>query len=73
MYGRSLGGVVATHVASHFPDHIKFLFADRTFGNLKDVSVRKFVGSGTSLLFDLISFKWETDSDINFINVRLTT
>ena len=70
MYGRSLGGVVATHVAAAYPDNIHLLLADRTFGNLKDVSTRKFVGAGTSYLFDLITLQWETHNDLNFYKVR---
>ena len=34
VYGRSLGGVVASHLSATYPDIIKFLFCDRTFGNL---------------------------------------
>ena len=67
VYGRSLGGVVATHIAATFPNHISLLIADRTFGNLKNISTRKFFGFGVPFLYDLISFKWETDNDINFI------
>jgi pimeloyl-ACP methyl ester carboxylesterase len=73
MYGRSLGGVVASHVAATYPNKIDLIIADRTFGNLKDVSTRKFRGEGTSLLFDLITFKWETDNDLNYIKVILGT
>ena len=56
VYGRSLGGVVATHLAATFPRHIEFLLADRTFGSLKNISTRKFIGSGTKLLYNFISF-----------------
>ena len=42
IYGRSLGGVVATHISANYPEQISLLIADRTFGNLKDVSTRKF-------------------------------
>jgi fermentation-respiration switch protein FrsA (DUF1100 family) len=48
VYGRSLGGVVATHLAAKYQNRISFLFADRTFGNLRSISERKFLGS-TSL------------------------
>eukprot|EP00347_Sterkiella_histriomuscorum_P004596 403359863 len=53
VYGRSLGGIVASHLAAAFPNKIQFLLADRTFGSLKDVSIRKFIGKGASGLFDL--------------------
>jgi len=67
VYGRSLGGVVATHLAATFPKHVHFLMADRTFGNLKNVSTRKFIGGGSSLLFDIVTFKWETNNDMNYL------
>lgn len=56
MYGRSLGGVVASHISATYPDKISLLIADRTFGNLKDLSTRKFTGKGTQLLYDLVTF-----------------
>jgi pimeloyl-ACP methyl ester carboxylesterase len=59
VYGRSLGGICATHLAVTYPDKIELLIADRTFGNFRDISLRKFPGSGTSYLFDLITLKWE--------------
>lgn len=70
IYGRSLGGVVATHISATFPDIIHLLIADRTFGSLRDVSTRKFPGEGTRFLYDLITLKWETNSDLNFINSK---
>jgi hypothetical protein len=63
---------VATHLAANYPDKIEFLLADRTFGNLKNISTRKFLGKGTNALFDLISLKWETNNDINFLKVKST-
>jgi pimeloyl-ACP methyl ester carboxylesterase len=35
VYGRSLGGIAATHLASKFPDIIKVIIADRTFCELE--------------------------------------
>jgi alpha/beta superfamily hydrolase len=55
VYGRSLGGVVATHLANTFPDLISLVLADRTFGNLKSISRRKFPGGLSLPLFNLIS------------------
>jgi hypothetical protein len=34
------------------------------------VSTRKFTGSGTLHLYDLVTFKWETNNDINFIKAK---
>lgn len=70
IYGRSLGGVVATHLSATYPDIIQLLIADRTFGNLRDLSTRKFPGEGTKMLYDLVTLKWETDSDKNFIKAK---
>jgi pimeloyl-ACP methyl ester carboxylesterase len=70
VYGRSLGGVVATHLAATFTDIVHLLIADRTFGSLKDVSTRKFTGAGTRWLYDLITLKWESNNDLNFIKAK---
>jgi pimeloyl-ACP methyl ester carboxylesterase len=72
IYGRSLGGVVASHLAATFPEKVDFLLADRTFGTLKSISTRKFIGSGTNALYDIISMRWETNNDINFLKVNLS-
>ena len=47
VYGRSLGGVVACHMAAKYPEILSLVVADRTFGRLKAVSIRKFVGIGS--------------------------
>lgn len=43
-FGRSLGGTVVTHLASHYPEHIKFVFVDRSLGNLRTMSNQNFKG-----------------------------
>lgn len=62
---------MATHLAATFPDKFSFLLADRTFGSLKDVSIRKFIGQGASGLFDFITFQWQSNNHINYFKVRL--
>jgi homoserine acetyltransferase len=37
-FGRSLGGTCATHLAANYPEHISFLFVDRSLGTLKSMS-----------------------------------
>ena len=69
VYGRSMGGVVATHLAATFPKIICFLLADRTFGNLKTVSKRQFIGKASKVLFRMMTLDWETNNDINYYNV----
>ncbi|CDW87850.1 UNKNOWN [Stylonychia lemnae] len=71
VYGRSLGGVVACHIAATFPQKIELLMADRTFGSLKNLSLRKFVGGGTSGLFDIITFQWQSNNHVNYANVNI--
>jgi len=36
-FGRSLGGTMASHLAANYPERIKFLFIDRSLGNLMKV------------------------------------
>ena len=60
---------MSTHLSHKYPDKIQLIIADRTFGSLKDISLRKFEGFGTSFLFDLITLKWEAHNDENFLNV----
>ena len=69
LYGRSLGGIVSTHLSHKYPDKISLIIADRTFGSLKDISLRMFEGFGTSFLFDIITLKWQAHNDENFLNV----
>ena len=66
VYGRSLGGTVACHIANKYPERIKFLMGDRTFSNLRTISSRKFDGKFSENLFNLLSFKWMTNNDYNF-------
>lgn len=35
VYGRSLGGIAACHIANKYPDVIKALIVDRTFSELE--------------------------------------
>lgn len=41
VYGRSMGGTSATHLANKYKNLVSLLIADRTFGNLKEISGRK--------------------------------
>lgn len=70
VYGRSLGGVVACHIAAKFPEKIDLLIADRTFAKLGDLSKRKFPGEGTRWVLKIVSCDWETNNDINFYNAK---
>lgn len=60
IYGRSLGGVVTTHLI----DKVDFVFADRTFGDFNVLSNRKFYTTLSRHLFRYGSGGWDLDNDI---------
>jgi hypothetical protein len=72
VYGRSLGGVAANHLASTYPHIISLLVADRTFGNLKEVAINRLSGSKAFLeaLYVMATMKWEAFNDMNFLNAK---
>lgn len=64
VYGRSLGGVVTTHLA----DQVDFIFADRTFSNFDVLANRKFFSSVAEYLFKLSSGGWVINNDSNCLH-----
>lgn len=67
VYGRSLGGIPSTHLAQKYPDIIKLLIADRTFGSIKEVAATQYQGKrAVRCLFDLITLQWHAGNDQNF-------
>ncbi len=44
IYGRSIGGITATHLAGMYPDLIDVLIVDRSLKELKAVAESLFVG-----------------------------
>lgn len=70
VYGRSLGGIAATHLANRYPNLIKALIADRTFSELDQLAERRVIGSCTRFLFKFISFNWRALNDRNFIEAK---
>jgi len=63
VHGESLGGMIATHIASHCK--VDFLFADRTFSALKNVAKYSY-GKFLSQLFQ-VSTCWKDDSATDFL------
>lgn len=61
VYGRSLGGVVTTHLA----EHADLIFADRTFSNFEVLSTRKFFSKMAKALFKMASGGWVINNDDN--------
>jgi pimeloyl-ACP methyl ester carboxylesterase len=66
VYGRSIGGLTACHLANMYKDLIKSLIVDRSFYELSTVPKGKMKGEVTSTMFDLLSWKWRTRNHTNF-------
>jgi hypothetical protein len=49
VYGRSIGGIAASHLVAKFPNYITAFIGDRTMGNLDNLIVRRYYG-GENLL-----------------------
>lgn len=70
VYGRSLGGIPSTHLASKYTDIIELLIVDRTFARTELIAEYKVEGNlGIRFCHDLFSFKWETKNDLNYLAV----
>ena len=69
-FGRSLGGTMATHIASNYPNIIDFLFIDRSLGNLDCMAQSSFLGSYSQSILSFFSRNWVIKSDANFLNVK---
>ena len=70
VYGRSLGGLSACHLANKYPEIIKALIADRTFSDLEIVSQRRILGWQTSHIYRMISCFWQTKNHVNFAKAK---
>ena len=66
IHGESLGGFVASYIASKMP--VDFVFCDRTFSSLYDVAYNSY-GNVARSLFRMFT-KWECSSVNNFLNAE---
>ena len=64
VHGRSIGGVVATHLARK--GLVEFLFADRTFMSLTRTAQFS-VGTWAAYLLPFFTFWWDTDLTTDYI------
>ncbi len=69
VYGRSLGGVVTSHLV----DKVDFIYADRTFSNFEVLSNRKFFSSIAKYLFKLSSGGWQINNDLSIAHKAILT
>ena len=64
VHGRSVGGVVATHIARK--GYVDFLFADRTFSSLDEV-VKYSFGRWAQILLPLFMLTFDMDLTTDYI------
>ena len=70
VYGRSIGGLTACHLANKYTHLVKSLIVDRSFYELSTVPENKIKGEVTTQLFDLLSWKWRTRNHSNFVTTK---
>ena len=70
VYGRSIGGLTACHLANKYNPLVQSLIVDRSFYELSCVPEGKIKGNITSRLFDLLSWKWRTRNHSNFTTTK---
>ena len=66
VFGRSLGGSFATHLAANYPKHIEFLMVDRSFSSLEAMGRNALAGSCNGCLLDTLGQGWTMLSAKNF-------
>lgn len=70
VYGRSIGGTIATHLANTYPEYIDFLFIDRSLGNLNIISENIIQGRCNKFLVNFFTNNWVINSDKNFYEAQ---
>lgn len=55
VYGRSIGGICATHLAATYPDIIQVMIIDRSLTEVKSIIVNRLGYLGTNSLFDYLT------------------
>jgi len=58
VYGRSIGGLTACHLANKYPDLVEAMIIDRSFKDLIDVAESKCHGYQTKLIFKTFTCTW---------------
>jgi len=66
VYGRSIGGIAACHLAQKFPDLIQTLIVDRSFTEISGVATSKLKGSMTDVIFRLLTYGWQCKDAENY-------
>lgn len=58
VYGRSIGGIAACHLAAKYNDLIEVLVVDRTLDELQGVAAHRLKGKATTTMFNLYMNGW---------------
>jgi pimeloyl-ACP methyl ester carboxylesterase len=68
VYGRSIGGLAACHLANKYKDLVEMMIIDRSFKDLIDVAESKCKGWQTRFIFNLFTCSWKCHNATNFVN-----
>ena len=70
VYGRSIGGIAACHLAGKYTDLIQALIIDRSFDELQSVPEGKLKGKCTSIIFQAISCQLKTFNPVDYLKAK---
>jgi len=68
VYGRSIGGIAASHLVNKFPKIMRVFIGDRTLGDVESILINKAI-NGKALLgmYRLLSCKWRANNSDGFL------
>ena len=64
VYGRSIGGIAASHLVGRFPGMMKVYVGDRTMSNFENIIDNRYQGGSQHVLrlYRMLSCAWATDN-----------
>lgn len=68
-YGRSIGGIAASHLVSKFPEVMSVFIGDRTLGDFENIIKQRYKHGQTMILYmyRLLSCKWRANNVDGFL------
>jgi pimeloyl-ACP methyl ester carboxylesterase len=70
VYGRSIGGITACHLAQKYHDLVELIVCDRTLNELQTLSEQKLKGKATTFFFDSYTNGWKCKNPQNFVESK---
>ena len=68
VYGRSIGGIAASHLAGKFPQLVSVFIGDRTLGKLDNMAINRYGRSSLILpIYRLGSCFWHVDNGYDLL------